>query len=77
MARSKPPKDSIPDWQENMGTRIDYHSRADECVRLAQDAKPQDRTLLLQIAKTWLKLAELALDDDSLWVNDRDKHLHS
>ena len=60
-----------------MGTRIDYCSRADECVRLAQDAKPQDRALLLQIAETWLRLAELAVDDDNLWVNDREMRLHS
>jgi hypothetical protein len=60
-----------------MGIRIDYCSRADECFRLAKDAKPQDRASLLQIAETWLKLAELAFDDRNLWVNDRDKHLHS
>ena len=59
-----------------MSARIDYASRADECVRLAQKAKPEDRVLLLEIAKTWLKLAEHALDD-TLWVNDSSRHLDS
>ena len=60
-----------------MGTRIDYARRADECVRLAQEAKPRERLMLLEIAKTWLKLAELALDDDAVWMKDPGRRLHS
>jgi hypothetical protein len=60
-----------------MDTRIDYTSRANECIRLAEKAKPQDRALLLEIATTWLKLAERALGNDALWVNEPGKHLHS
>lgn len=37
----------------------DYRKRAEECVQLAQTARtPQQRTMLLHIAETWLRLAE-------------------
>jgi hypothetical protein len=37
----------------------DYRKRAEECVELAQTARtPQQRTMLLHIAETWLRLAE-------------------
>ena len=36
--------------------------RAEECVQLAQTARtPQQRTMLLHIAETWLRLAEDAV----------------
>lgn len=45
-----------------MSSQDDYRKRADECVALAQNAgTPQQRTMLLHIADTWLRLA-----DDSL-----------
>ena len=37
----------------------DFRKRADECVELAQSARtPEQRTMLLHIAETWLRLAE-------------------
>jgi hypothetical protein len=37
----------------------EYRKRAEECVQLAQTARtPQQRTMLLHIAETWLRLAE-------------------
>jgi hypothetical protein len=61
-----------------MDIPMDYTSRADECVRIARKARPRERAMLLEIAKTWLKLAELARDDDdALWVNGPGNHLHS
>jgi hypothetical protein len=39
-----------------------YRKRAEECVQLAQTARtPQQRTMLLHIAETWLRLAEDAV----------------
>ena len=36
----------------------DYRKRAEECVQLAQTVRtPQQRTMLLHIAETWLRLA--------------------
>lgn len=36
-----------------------YRKRAEECVQLAQSARaPQQRTMLLHIAETWLRLAD-------------------
>lgn len=42
-----------------MGLPVDYRKRADECVEMAQTARtsPQ-RTMLLHIADTWLRLAK-------------------
>lgn len=40
----------------------EYRKRAEECVQLAQTARtPQQRTMLLHIAETWLRLAEDAV----------------
>jgi len=40
----------------------EYRRRAEECVQLAQTARtPQQRTMLLHIAETWLRLAEDAV----------------
>lgn len=60
-----------------MGRRLDYRSRADECVRLAQAANPQHRSLLLEIAEAWFMLAELELDEDKNVPIERGTHLHS
>ena len=43
----------------------DFRKRAEECVELAQSVRtPEQRTMLLHIAETWLRLAE-----DSLQAN--------
>ena len=40
-----------------------YKRRAAECVRMAERAdNPEDKALLLQMAQTWLRLAEKAED---------------
>ena len=37
----------------------DYRKRAEECVELAQTVRtPEQRTMLLHIAETWLRLAD-------------------
>jgi hypothetical protein len=42
-----------------------YKRRAAECIRMAEQAgQPEDRELLLQMAQTWLRLAEKAEDRD-------------
>ena len=35
-----------------------YRSNAEECIRLAQSAKPQHEAALLEMAETWRRLAE-------------------
>jgi hypothetical protein len=35
----------------------EYRKRAEECVRMAQDAKPHHRAFLLDIATKWLELS--------------------
>jgi hypothetical protein len=41
-----------------MPKATDYRKRADECIKLAQTARtPAQRTMLLHIADTWLRLA--------------------
>lgn len=43
----------------------DYRKRAEECAVLAQSARtPAQRTMLLHIADTWLRLARDAEDDE-------------
>jgi hypothetical protein len=45
-----------------MAQTNNYRKRAEECVQLAQTARtPQQRTMLLHIAETWLRLAEDAV----------------
>jgi hypothetical protein len=40
-------------------TTSDYRNRAKECVEFAQNARTREqRTMLLHIAETWLRLAE-------------------
>jgi hypothetical protein len=42
-----------------MAQATDYRKRAEECVQLAQTVRsPQQRTMLLHIAETWLRLAQ-------------------
>jgi hypothetical protein len=42
-----------------MQTESDYRMRAEECVQLAQNVRiPEQRTMLLHIAETWLRLAD-------------------
>jgi hypothetical protein len=46
-----------------MGSVDHCKRRAAECVRLAEKAQnPESRTMLLQMAQTWLRLAEKAED---------------
>jgi len=41
--------------------RTDYRKRAEECVAIAQTARTSEqRTMLLHIAETWLRLADSA-----------------
>ena len=48
----------------NTKSSADYRKRAEECVELAQTARTQQqRTMLLHIAETWLRLADHALSD--------------
>ena len=43
-------------------TMTDYRKRAEECIAIAQTARtPAQRTMLLHIAETWLRLADDAL----------------
>ncbi len=43
----------------NMARTTDYRKRAEECVQLAQTVRtPEQRTMLLHIAETWLRLAD-------------------
>jgi hypothetical protein len=42
-----------------MPQATDYRNRAEECVKLAQTVRtPEQRTMLLHIAETWLRLAD-------------------
>ena len=44
-----------------MPKATDYRKRAEECVQLAQTVRSShQRTMLLHIAETWLRLAEHA-----------------
>ena len=43
----------------NMARTTDYRKRAEECVQLAQSVRTtEQRTMLLHIAETWLRLAD-------------------
>jgi hypothetical protein len=45
-----------------MSRSSEYRKRAEECVQLAQGARtPQQRTMLLHIAETWLRLDQDAM----------------
>jgi len=45
-----------------MLTSEDYRKRAQVCIELAQGAREPDRARLLELAKTWLNLADQAAD---------------
>jgi hypothetical protein len=48
-----------------MMRRLDYCKRAEECTALAQTARTlAQRTMLLHIADTWLRLAREADEND-------------
>ena len=50
----------------NMALADRYKQFAAECVRVAQQtSSPNDKAMLLQMADTWLKLAEKAAKSDS------------
>ena len=50
-----------------MAQTNNYRKRAEECVQLAQTARtPQQRTMPLHIAETWLRLAEDAVSVASM-----------
>ena len=44
----------------------EYKKRAEECVQLAQAAPASQRPLLLGLADTWLKLAEMTKAESGL-----------
>ena len=48
-----------------MAQASDYRKRADECTALAQSVRtPSQRTMLLHIADTWLRLARDAENNE-------------
>jgi hypothetical protein len=50
-----------------MSQGSDYRKRAEECTALAQTARtPSQRTMLLHIADTWMRLARDAEDSDQI-----------
>ena len=54
-----------------MKTQSDYRKLAEDCVRLAQTAKETHRAMLLNMAHTWLKLADGAANDHQ-WMDKGD-----
>lgn len=48
----------------------EYRSRAEECVQLAQRASACERPILLQIAQTWLRLADLTKAEREMMHGD-------
>lgn len=60
-----------------MSNPPDYQARAEECVSLAQGAKPRRRALLLAMAEAWFMLAELELNDDKIVPIAKGAYLHS
>ena len=53
-----------------MSKQADFRLRAEECVRLAQTVRtPEERTMLLHIAETWLRLADQTLRDGEARLN--------
>jgi hypothetical protein len=55
-----------------MKTHADYRKLAEDCVRLAETAStPWRRSTLLNIAHTWLQLADQVGSDQASGVEDR------
>ena len=47
----------------------DYRKRAEECLEIAQTARtPEQRTMLLHIAETWMNLARDAERNSSVYA---------
>jgi hypothetical protein len=60
-----------------MAKAADYRKRADECVEIARTARTKSqRTMLLHIAETWLRLAAEAEASPTL-KSDRKPHAAS
>jgi hypothetical protein len=61
-----------------MKTQADYRKLAEDCVHLAQTAKETHRVMLLNMAHTWLQLADRAANDHNWTVDGHearsDKH---
>jgi hypothetical protein len=55
-----------------MKTQSDYRKLAEDCVRLAQTATEIHRVMLLNLAHTWLQLADRAASDHQCMVNRHD-----
>lgn len=57
----------------HMAQTADYRKRAEECVQLAQTVRTSEqRTMLLHIAETWLRLAAASgrvLPDEARTLN--------
>jgi hypothetical protein len=51
----------------------EYRRRAEECVQLAQTARPSHRKSLLEIAAAWIKLADNAEGEAKLLKDDGQK----
>ena len=51
----------------------DYRKRAEECLEIAQTARtPEQRTMLLHIAETWMNLARDAEGNSSRQIAGED-----
>jgi hypothetical protein len=50
-----------------------YRKRAEECVQLAQSAPASQRPILLDLAQTWLRLADLTAAENALMNGDGEK----
>jgi hypothetical protein len=61
-----------------MKTQSDYRKLAEDCVQLAQTAKEAHRAMLLNMANTWLQLADQVASDRQWMANGHagrcDKH---
>ena len=55
-----------------MKAPADYRKIAEECVRLAQTANETHRAMLLNLAHTWLQLADQVANDHQWTVNGHD-----
>jgi hypothetical protein len=55
-----------------MKTQSDYRKLAEDCVHLAQTAKETHRAMLLNLASTWLQLAEQVAKDRQLMASGPD-----
>jgi hypothetical protein len=49
-----------------------YRSNAEECIRLAQGAKPQHKAALLKMAEAWRRLADEMPRQEPLSRKDAD-----